>query len=318
MILPIYYEFVCVLAPEAQGWTADVVDAIHLYGNVNASFLYPEICVRLARYKKTLQNLERLEFVMYGGSSIPQWAGDAISQHVPLWPIFGSTEAGISSLESPQIRGEWSYLRINPRMDHVFRPYLDEYCQLVIQRQDALKPWQAIFMNYPDLSEWETGDLFSRHESKSDLWRPVGRLVDLLNFSEGRSFNPVVIEEDLAESPNIELTMICGCKDRQLVLLVMPENCDRRGADEQSVDRIWPAVEHVFKTRSPLWVRAMVTRGSIQVTQPSKPILRTGAKWNINRKRTLALHLGDLEGRFGKLETGLSAKRRLRWYHVII
>lgn len=112
MILAVYYDFVSVMAPKLDDWTADDVDTVHVYGNVQAGFLYPSLFVEIAKDERKLEHLAHLDFLVFAGSFIPLWVGDAIVRYTSLGAVFGSTEAGGFPMELPRVREEWSYFRV--------------------------------------------------------------------------------------------------------------------------------------------------------------------------------------------------------------
>ena len=84
MIMPVYFDFVCVMAPDISDWNGELVDAAHVHGNVQASLIYPALMVEVAKDEKKLKNLERLDIVFSGGSSIPLWVGDKAAERTEV------------------------------------------------------------------------------------------------------------------------------------------------------------------------------------------------------------------------------------------
>ncbi|KUI59775.1 hypothetical protein VP1G_06998 [Cytospora mali] len=301
----VYYDYVIVIAPEIHDWSAESIEAAIHYGNVQSCFLYPAACVEfcLDENKHRLPALRQLKLIVYGGSSIPFWVGNILNQYTQVGQIIGSTEAAIFPQEIPREKEEWPYLRLQPQSGVEFRPYLDNYYHMVVVRQKDLEDWQGAFVNFPELDEFLTGDLFERHATDPDLWLSSGRIADLFTLQDGRVFNPVPIEVDIAENPALILAMICGLSSTgKLVVLLTPRTPLAEGeSPSEFVDRVWPSVERSFVTKGPKWILSFLDRDFINVTPQGLPIQRTGAKWNVNRKKTLALHLPALEKQFGEL-----------------
>ena len=244
--------------------------------------------------------------------------------------IFGSTEGGLYPLEIPRTRDEWSWMRLRPELGWVLRPYLGKFHHLIFLRQEQYLKWQGVFANYLDQNEFETGDLMERHPTKPDLIRPAGRIVDLLRLPNGHILNPIPIEARLGSHPDIDIAAVCGqTEDQKLVVLLDPTETVPEDTAQSFVDRLWSTVEQAFEEevcrplpvvhtplrltplQGPAWARQMIQKSHVHVCTPNKPVLRTGGKWNVNRKRTMASYQAVIEAAHGKLFTGLSPKRRL-------
>ena len=68
-----------VVAP-AVPLTADVADAVHRHGIVQACCLPPSILVDISKNPRYLENLKGTKFAMYGGDPLPKNAGDIIQK----------------------------------------------------------------------------------------------------------------------------------------------------------------------------------------------------------------------------------------------
>ncbi|KAI9709679.1 MAG: hypothetical protein M1828_002378 [Chrysothrix sp. TS-e1954] len=301
----VLYDYVAVLMGEIGDWTSDHLRIAQIYGNIQVTLLYPAICVLLAQDEAALQSTKALDFVGYAGSSVPLWAGRKIAEYTNFETVFGSSEAGLFPMDRARSQQEYPYMRLHRELGHEFRPYLDQYHHMVIVRRPEFEQWQVVFANFTDLEEWPTGDLFESHPTDLGLWRAAGRIADLLTFAEGRQINAVAIEEQLMEIGGIQLAMVCGQSGGSFVVLLTPEEGVPQENMEEFVSRRWPTIQYCFETRGPAWARGMLRKDFVRVTPPGRPILRTGGKWNVNRKKTLMLHQASLEADIGPLQTGL-------------
>ena len=310
LITVVFYDCIAVLAPAIQDWDADLVDAVHVHGNVQGSYLYPALCVEIAQDGRKLQNLRSLDFVAYGGSSIPLWVGNMISRYTDLFVIYGTTEAGVLLVEVPTKSNTWPYFTLSPRTGHEYQHFSENFYELVIRRREHLQKWQAVFLNFPDVSQYHTGDLFTQHAYDRDLWRPAGRIADLLEFTNGQRFNPVPIESGLGEDPTIELAMICGRSGDNMILLLDPTSDHARREGKSFILSKWSFIAATFKSEGPSWLASMIHPEYVHVASEGKAIFRTGGKWNVNRIKTLPAHRHTLELLYGPLDTGTSFDRK--------
>lgn len=308
VICAVYCDYVIVTAPEIHDWSAETIEAAILHGDIQSCYLYPGACVDfcLEGNKHRLPTLRQLKLLLFAGSSIPAWVGNMLGEYTRVGQLIGATEVSIFPQELPRDKKDWRYIRLHPQSGVEFRPCVpvDGAYHMVVVRQKKLEDWQPAFVNFPDMLEYEMGDLFERHPTDSDLWLSVGRIVELFVLQDGRVFNPVPIETDIAENPDVLLSMVCGLTATgKLVILLTPRRPLAEGERSCSefVDHIWPSIEQSFVTKGPKWVTDLLDKNFVAVTPPGLPIQRTGGKWNVNRRKTLALHYGRLEKEFGGL-----------------
>ncbi|KAL8788738.1 MAG: hypothetical protein Q9213_001552 [Squamulea squamosa] len=105
-------------------------------------------------------------------------------------PGVGSTEAGAYFIQIRKDDDDCEYYQFRPRSE--------------------LKRWQQVFVIYPDVDEFQTKDLWTKHPSKSDLWRYVGRTDDLVILSNGLNIEPSAMEAAVQRSPNVRVALIRG------------------------------------------------------------------------------------------------------------
>ncbi|KAF3766653.1 hypothetical protein M406DRAFT_76169 [Cryphonectria parasitica EP155] len=101
------------------------------------------------------------------------------------------------------------YSRVLYTLSVEFRPHVavNRAYHLVVVRQKKLEDWQPASNNFPELAEYEMGDLFERHGKGADLWLFVGLIVELFILPDGRVLNAAPIKTDIAENPAMLLAM---------------------------------------------------------------------------------------------------------------
>lgn len=303
--IAVYYDFIGVLVPEAWDWTAETADAAHIYSGAQVSHLYPALLVEVAKDKKKLENMRNLDLVLFAGSSIPTHVGDTISNYTKVASIYGQTEGGYFPTELPERREDWAYWRMSSIFGAQFRHFDGNLYHLVVVPQKNQRAFQGPLVNDPHVSEHHTRDLFLPHPRLKDHWKSCGRMDDLLTLGGGRKFHPISIEDALSGLERIEIAMCCGLSGNRIVLLLEPTSYLPRESSEErltpSVEEVWPDLEQTVKRESPLWVLSMISKDFVYFTRPTQGIVRTGNKWNVNRRRTLALYRDEIERKCGRL-----------------
>ena len=90
----VFSDITCVLPPPGPP-TADVVNAIHMYGDVDGSILPPSTIIDIFNTSEYLLNMtKKLESVAYVGGVLSKEVGDSISSKMKLLTLVGATELG--------------------------------------------------------------------------------------------------------------------------------------------------------------------------------------------------------------------------------
>ncbi|KAJ8130824.1 hypothetical protein O1611_g2807 [Lasiodiplodia mahajangana] len=286
---PIYCDYTVILGPFPP--SPDVIDRVHVYGNVQYTSLAAVTLNELAKCPEYLDNLRHLEHVAYGGSPCPKAVGDLVATKTRLKTSFGTTEAGAmpTVLCDPE---DWEYIKLSPLLGAEFRYVAENLYEQIIVRSQKLLQYQGIFGTFPELQEWSMKDLYTPHPSKSGLWKYVGRLDDVIVYCTGEKFNPLGVEGIISSHPKVQTALITGSGRTQSCLLIEPNEIvsGSETSRYQLLDTIWPTVE---LANAEIPSHARIHRDMILITSVGKPMLRAG-KGTIQRKATLNLYEDEI------------------------
>ncbi|KAF4981578.1 hypothetical protein FZEAL_2644 [Fusarium zealandicum] len=298
MLLPgcIYVGFTVVLARFPP--SAEAVDKVHVYGNVQQSCLPPNTLVDLANNPKYLDNLGRLEQVTFGGGSLPKAAGDAISARTKLLNCLGTTECGVLPVQLCD-REDWEYLSFSPTLGHEFRHVSEDIYEHFIVRKPELAQYQGIFETFPELDEWSMKDLYTKHPTKEDCWLHQGRTDDIIIFSTGEKLNPIGMENIISTNLIVTAALVVGSGRPQSSLLVETMTPPTTDTERNKIlDAIWPNIERANKASTS---KRHIHRNMVIFTSSDKPMSRAG-KGTVQRKLTLDAYSSELEALYKAAE----------------
>ncbi|PSN72888.1 acetyl-CoA synthetase-like protein [Corynespora cassiicola Philippines] len=286
---PIYTGFTVVLGPFPP--SVDVVNAMHVHGNVKHSCLAPFTLVDLVKDKEHLDNLSRLDLISFGGGPCPKAVGDLISTKTRLINCLGSTECGVLPNELCDSE-DWAYMSISPMLGHEYRHYSGDLYEQVIVKNPDFEEFQGIFGTFPDMEEWPMRDLFTKHPTKDNAWLYQGRTDDIIVFSTGEKLNPLDMEGMINSHPEIGATLVAGVGRFQASLLLEAVKPPTNESEKESlIERIWPTVR---AANAKVPSHARVHRHMILFSSPEMPMLRAG-KGTVQRKLTLDLYGAEIE-----------------------
>ncbi|KAI0436821.1 hypothetical protein F4803DRAFT_566532 [Xylaria telfairii] len=293
MILPacIYGGFTVVLGPFPP--SADIVNSIHVHGHVQVSTITPTTITEISQNAEYLDNLSRLNLIVFGGAPLSKSVGDLVTKKTRLINCLGSTECGTLPCQMSDDPQDWPYIRLHPNLGHEYRRVSDKLYEQVIIRDESRLPFQGVFAAFPDLTEWPMKDLYSKHPdpTKSDHWLYYGRTDDIIVFSNGEKLNAIEMENIINANPAVSVALVAGQGRFQSSLLVEAVNppVDAQEAEEL-LETVWSSVLAANKI-SPS--HGCIMRNMIMFTSPSKPMLRAG-KGTVQRKMTLDLYASEL------------------------
>ncbi|KAI4701882.1 putative NRPS-like protein biosynthetic cluster [Alternaria sp. Ai002NY15] len=272
--------------PLSAGLVIDVIEAVKPYCGI----FPPSVLEDIAATPKGIETMGKLKYVFFGGAPLGPGAGDKLCQVTNLMTTLGSTEAMFISTLLPSKKEEWGYFHWGAAAGVVMEPAGDDLHEMVIKPKDTR--YQAVFHTFPEITEWRTKDLFSRHPSKPHLWKYSGRRDDIIVLSNGEKFNPVSTEKLLESHPWVKGALVVGSGKFQAGLLIEPE-WSRAGTQDPSalIDHIWPMVEQANR-EAPAHARIYQTK--VTVAKDQKPFIRAG-KGSTIRLQTVAAFKDEIE-----------------------
>ena len=284
-----------VVLPPATAPTPEIVNAVHVYGSVEHSFFPPSILTELAKNGDYLQNLERLKGVTFAGGPLSKETGYLISQRTKLNSSIGATEyLGIPMLPKPS--EDFGYFKFNLHYGGLdFRERDPGLYEMVFVREKHLDLMQPVFITFPDLQEYPTKDIFSRHPEKPGLWKYESRLDDIIVFSNGEKLNPVTMEGIITSCPAVSGCLVVGQGKFQSALIVEPKE---QAKDRlQLLEELWPFIQRANES---CIKHGRLARDLIMFTKPGKPLARAG-KGTVMRAASNKLYAQEIE----ELYTGI-------------
>lgn len=296
LAFPCWCDSTVVLPPAAAPLTADVVNEIHLQANVDYFALAPSVVTDLAKNPEYLQNLSRLKGLGFAGGPLSEATGRLIVPHTILHAGIGASEWMAAPL-LPKEPEDWLYFRFNEEQGgYEFRERGDGLYEMCIVRKPTWEIAQPVFVTFPELNEFCSKDLFSKHPTKTGLWKYVSRLDDVIVFSNGEKLNPVSFEGLITTSPYVKGCVVIGQGRFQAALLIEPLTHD----DPEILNKIWPIVE---RANEPSLKHGRIAKDHVFFTQIEKPLPRAG-KGTVQRAAANRLYAAQIDALYNDLQTG--------------
>ena len=278
-----------VVLPPATAPTPEIIDAVHVHGSVDHSFFPPSILNELVKNERYLGNLGRLKGVTFAGGPLSKETGHLISQRTKLSSSIGATEyLGIPMLPKPS--EDFGYFKFNMHYGGLdFRERDPGLYEMVFVREKQLDLMQPVFITFPDLQEYPTKDLFSRHPKKPGLWKYESRLDDIIVFSNGEKLNPVTMEGIISSCRAVSGCLVVGQGKFQSALIVEPKE---EAMDKlQVLQQLWPFIQRANES---CIKHGRLARDMIVFTKPEKPLTRAG-KGTVIRAASNKLYAREIE-----------------------
>ena len=305
--MAVFDDFVPVIVPAAPKVTAEIANAVHLYGDVQASLFSPAVLVDAAKNPTYVKNLSRLESVNYAGGPLSQRSGDLISAHTKVNALLGSTESGYLPTEMAE-RDDWNCFKFDSRLGHELRDFGDGMYELFIVRKEELESFQGVFFTFPELQEYSMRDLYYKHPTKEGWWCHCGRADDVIVFLDARKLHPVKMEAAFEQHPSICSAIIYGHARSQPAVLIEPAVYPDLATPEtmdRMLQEIWPHMARIIE-KGP--ASGKIVKELVVFASADKPLPRAGGKGTILRKRTLALYQEEFDQAYAALDLKLMAE----------
>jgi len=290
----IFHGVPTVLAPETP-LTAEILNNIHTVAKPTVTSFPPSMLEDLSRTPEGINAVSQFQTLMFGGAPLSPDVGQRISQVTRLCTIYGTSEIGVPPIVRPQEREDWNYLEFHPEYGIVFEPVDNDHYEAVIRRRPG--NLAAVFYSFPELEEYRTQDLFTKHPTRDDLWLYHGRHDDVIVLNNGEKFNPILIEKSIEEHPAVYRALVIGQGRFQSLLLVQP-NWARwhYNSNEGLIEEIWPAVE---QGNCLVASHGRVMRTHIVICSKDIPF-QTTPKGNIKRKQVEKDYASEIESTYSR------------------
>ncbi|KAF2094210.1 acetyl-CoA synthetase-like protein [Rhizodiscina lignyota] len=278
---------------------AEAAMGVIKYGNVEKMLSPPSQLQDLVATEGGLEALSKLSRVGFAGGPLDTAAGDAISKCTTLHTLVGTTEANMPGAQYVE-NDHWNYTYFRPDVGVNWRDVGAGVFELVLKRDSKFDKYSSIFATFPQLDEFSTSDLYSKHPTEPNLWKYEGRTDDLIVFANAGKLNPLAYEEALRTNPHINAALVIGNGRRNpSVLLELAES-------------IPTSLEKILETMSSIWhtieaanavspKHGIISRSHILVARPNKPFLRT-SKGTIRRQVTLTEYKNEIDELYTSLE----------------
>lgn len=288
--MPLFSESIPVFPlPTKPPTTEGFLEAVR-HADFDWAFLLPIILDELSRDSAALEMVStKLQYLYYTGGSLPPAAGRTVSEKIPVYPCMGSSEkGGLPLIQLADTKDDGRYIKTHPAINAEFRHRFDDLHELVIVKTKESEQYQPVFTHFPQLTEYETRDLFSAHPNLPDQWTHRGRIDDIVVFINGEKTNPISFEQEVGRHPEVRSALVVGDQRFEACLLVELQNPGPHSSEEQAqiIERIWPTVKDA-NSRCPSHAR--VSKARLMFTDPAMPMLRAG-KGTVQRQGTLKLY----------------------------
>jgi hypothetical protein len=293
---PVWVDSTVVLPPTSP-LTADMINTVHLQASVQCTLLPPSLVVDLAKDPEYLKNLITLSRVVFTGGPLPESTGEEVARHTRLYAGYGATEWGAV----PQLtkdRGDWAYFRFNEKEGGLeFRQRDNGLYEMVICRRDEYELAQPVFVTFPEIGEFASKDLFSKHPTKRGLWKYTSRLDDIIVLSNGEKLNPVTLEGLVSQSPDVKGCLVVGHGHFHPSLLIEPTEPTEN--ETKLLGKVWPFIQRANETADG---HGKIARDCVIFTNPEKPLPRA-SKGTIQRASAYDLYTTEIEALYSRLQS---------------
>lgn len=232
-----------VIPPSDQPLSPGVLEGILDQRLADFGVTVPSLLEDISRSPSALEKIASWRFAIYGGSSLPKAAAEKVGQFTRVVCTCGSTEAGWFLSYIPTEPKDWEYMEYHPAMGIQYRPRDDNLAESIIVRVLNGTRYQGIFATFPQLGEYNMGDLYEQHPSNSHLWKIVGRDDDVLVLANGEKVIPNSMEEIMSTHPDVSAALVVGQQRFHLLLIIEPKGeLSQDISNSEKVHRIWELV----------------------------------------------------------------------------
>ncbi|KAF8834980.1 acetyl-CoA synthetase-like protein, partial [Paxillus ammoniavirescens] len=261
----------------------------------------PTFLEQWSRSKDAVEELKKLNLVIYAGGPLPVKIGDALcAAGVAIGSMYGGTEFGgpVFMPDKKDIAdGDWLWMRFADNVRWIPQGDDTYECQVLTTEDN-----QMAVENLPDVKGYATLDVFVKHPTK-DLWKIVGRIDDVIILASGEKTVPAPMEDIIGSSPLLNGVIMFGRERSQVGILIEPQpeyivdTTDDKAIAEFR-NKIWPVIEEANLT-APAFSR--IFKEMILIADKSKPILRT-PKGTLQKKATVKAYETEIDALYNAVE----------------
>lgn len=287
----IFHGIPVVIGPD-RPITAEILTDIITTTRPTIAILPPSLIEELSRSDEGKSALSYLRTTISGGAALSPLVAKRVSELTRLASVYGTSEIGVVACLIPKSKDDYKYVEWHPAYGLAMEPIGDGLFEAVVWRK-AKSEFHAVFHSFPELEEYRTQDLFTKHPFRDGLWLYNGRRDDVIVLSNGEKFNPINMEKHVEEHPSVHRALVLGQARFQSSLLIEPkwEMWDNQQTKEGFIESIWPYVEEGNKH---LPTHGQVMQSHICVATREKPFKLT-PKGSIQRKTTLSKYTEEID-----------------------
>lgn len=283
-----------------------LADALE-HTTMDSSMMVPPYVEQLRADPETLSRVAKhLKTIVYGGGSVSQAAGEAVTAKIDIFTGCGSTEMGFWPLirrSGQRDQDNWPYMQFHPAMRMRLEQRSEDHYETMLERasEDTKGSGyvQPIFTIFRQLEKCKTDDLWTAHPTKPGLWQHAGRADDMLAFASGEKHHPTAVENHIATHPDVQGALIAGTQRPQAALLLEMDSAFELAEDTeehiQTVEKIWPIIAEANEMCP---VYAQVTKQHVLLIDPRKKGLPRTAKGSIRRHMAIQSYREELDRLF--------------------
>lgn len=295
----IFHGIPVVIGPD-KPITADILAEVLITTQPTIAILPPSLIEELSRSDDGKLALSYLRTTISGGAALSPLVAESVSQITRLVSVYGTSEIGVVACLIPKSKDDYKYIEWHPAYGLDMEPVGEGLFEAVVSRR-AKNDFHAVFHSFPELEEYRTQDLFTKHPSRSGLWLYNGRRDDVIVLNNGEKFNPINMEKHIEEHPSVHRALVLGQTRFQSSLLVEPywDTWEDQQTEECFIDNIWPHVEEGNKL---LPAHGQVMKSHVCLATRDKPFKLT-PKGSIQRKAILTDYAEKIDEVYARVET---------------
>ena len=217
---------------------------------------------------------------------------------------FGATETACLPRLAPAIK-DWQYYYWHPSHSGIeLRDHKDGLYEMFLVRNPKLDLYQGIFSTFPDIHEYSTNDLFSKHPdpAKGFLYKWTSRADDVVVLSNGENLAPALVETSLKSNTAVKGAMVVGHGRFEPAALVdLGDSPPKEPDDRQEILKdLEPAMKEANK-HGP--AHGQLDPEHVLFADEDRPIRYLG-QGKIQRNQTYQLYEEDIEQVYQAAEDG--------------